>query len=255
MTHRVTILAYHGLDETRSVVAVPPELFRWQMAWLAKANACVMPLGTVVDRLHQNRPLPRKAVAITFDDGYASVHQWACPVLAQHGFPATVFVVAGYCGRKNDWPGQPPQVRPAPLLSWSQVEALDRNGVEIGAHTIDHPRLDLLPADEVQHQVLGGKVMIEERLGHAIHTFAYPYGRYTPQVKQIVSRSFTGACTARPGTVDSASDPWLLDRIDAAYVSRPSLFTLLLSPIFPLYVALRRTARAQASRRLQRSWI
>lgn len=254
MTHHLTILAYHGLETTRSVVSVPPDVFRWQMDGLAKAGVCVVPLSAVVERLHQNQTLPAKAVAITFDDGYESVYRCGWPILAQRGFPATVFVVAGYCGRQNDWPGQPLQVPPAPLLTWSQVGELDRKGIEIGAHTIDHPRLDLLPADELQRQVFGGKVIIEDRLGHAITSFAYPYGRYTSGVKQTVSRFFAGACTSRPGLVDSTSDPWLLDRIDAAYVSHPSLFALLLSPIFPLYVALRRTARTKASRVLRRTW-
>ena len=191
MADHLVILAYHGLEESRSVVSVPPDTFHWQMDWLYKAGVSVLPLSTVVDRLRHNQPLPDRAVAITFDDGYESVCRRGLPILAQHGFPATVFVVTGYCGRHNDWPGQPVQVPPASLLTWAQIKELDQEGFEIGAHTIDHPRLDLLPADELRRQVFDGKATIEDRLGHAIHTFSYPYGRHTPGVQ---ANSWPGLC-------------------------------------------------------------
>ena len=42
----------------------------------------------------------------TFDDGYRSVYDHACPLLREHGFKGTLFVVTDYCGSDNNWPGQ-----------------------------------------------------------------------------------------------------------------------------------------------------
>ncbi len=254
LTGRLPILVYHGLDESRSIVSTPLALFARQMAWLHSADRQVLTLSDIAATLKRKETLPPRALAITFDDGLASVYTRAWPILAGHGFPATVFVVAGYCGRDNDWPGQPAQALRQPLLTWSQVRELDRHGIAIGGHTIDHARLDLLPGAEAEAQIVGGKQTIEEQLGHAIDLFAYPYGRHTLAVRQTVGRFFAGACTARPGLVGTESDPLLLDRVDASYVAQPWLFAKLFHPLFPCYVALRRALRSQAARFLQRPW-
>ena len=251
---RLPILAYHGVDELRSVISTSPALLAWQMAWLHRTGHHVLALGDIVSRLQRREPLPPRTLAIIFDDGLASLYTHAWPILADHGFPAAVFVVAGYCGKANDWPGQPSQVLRQPLLTWAQVREFDRHDITIGAHTLDHARLDLLPGAEAESQVAGGKQVIEEQLGHAIDLFAYPYGRHTPAIRQTVGRFFAGACTARPGLVGSESDLLLLDRVDASYVARPWLFSRLFHPLFPRYLALRRALRRRAARLLQRPW-
>lgn len=254
MTGRLPILMYHGLDESRSVVSTSTTLFTWQMAWLHSAGCRVLALSDIVACLRRGDPLPARALAITFDDGLASLYTQAWPVLSGHGFPATVFVVTGYCGKDNGWAGQPSRVPRQPMLSWAQVCELDRHGIAIGAHTVDHDRLDLLPDAEQEAQVAGSKQAIEWQLGHAVELFAYPYGRHTPAVRQTVERFFAGACTARPGLVDFESDHLLLDRVDASYIARPWLFSKLFHPHFPRYIALRRVLRSQASRLLHRAW-
>jgi len=68
---------------------VEPDRFAAQIEWLA-GNRIVLPL-TEVARLNRERRLPREAVALTFDDGYASVLE-AVPLLQKHGLHATVFL-------------------------------------------------------------------------------------------------------------------------------------------------------------------
>jgi peptidoglycan/xylan/chitin deacetylase (PgdA/CDA1 family) len=50
----------------------------------------------IADALDGGRELPRRAVAITFDDGFADLREHAFPVLQRAKFPATVFVATGY---------------------------------------------------------------------------------------------------------------------------------------------------------------
>jgi peptidoglycan/xylan/chitin deacetylase (PgdA/CDA1 family) len=254
MTGRVPVLMYHGVSAA-TLTSITPALFAQQMSMLHRAGVRVLPLHEVVDRLHRNLPLPFRALAITFDDGLRSVYDAAWPVLRRFGFPATVFLVANYLDRDNGWPGQPPQVKPEPMLTWSQVRELDRDGLEMAAHTLDHPRLDLLAEDAVRAQVAGSRTAIESQLGHEITLFAYPYGRHTPAVRAIAGESFTGACTARPGFVKDGSDPLRLDRIDVGYLTtHPFLFRALLNPAFPLYLAVRRLLRSAGVRLLARPW-
>jgi peptidoglycan/xylan/chitin deacetylase (PgdA/CDA1 family) len=251
---RVPVLMYHGLSAARSPITITPGLFAQQMLSLHDGGVRVLPLRDLVARVRLQAILPRRALAITFDDGLRSVYTGAWPVLARYGFPATVFLVAGHCGRDNDWKGQPAGMNRAAMLSWDEVRELDRHGMDIGAHTLDHPRLDLLTHDAVDRQVAGGKAAIETELGHPIDLFAYPYGRHTPAIRRTVADLYAGACTARPGLVAASSDPWLLDRIDVAYVSHPTLLASLFSPAFPAYLSLRRILRRLAGRLFARAW-
>jgi peptidoglycan/xylan/chitin deacetylase (PgdA/CDA1 family) len=245
---------YHGVGGTGSVISTPVELFARQMDWLAHARVRVVSLSEVVAWLVDGRELPVPAVALTFDDGLESVYRHAWPILSAHGFPATVFVVTGYCGRDNGWSGQPAAAPREPMLAWSQVAELARGGVEIASHTADHPRLDLLPAEEVAFQLAESQRAIAERLGQAPALFAYPYGRHTAAVREIAGRYYRGAFTARPGLAAPGHDPLQLDRIDAAYVAHPFVFARLSSPLFDPYLRLRRILRSGASRVLKRAW-
>ena len=55
-----------------------------------------LPLDELVDRMRRSKPLPARAIAVTFDDGYEDTYTVASPVLKRYSVPATVFVVAGF---------------------------------------------------------------------------------------------------------------------------------------------------------------
>jgi peptidoglycan/xylan/chitin deacetylase (PgdA/CDA1 family) len=97
------ILMYHRIGrETFDPwgLVVEPELFAAQAEWLA-GNRTVLPL-TEFARLHQERTLPSDAIALTFDDGYASVLN-AIPPLQRHRLDATVFLPAELIERRREF--------------------------------------------------------------------------------------------------------------------------------------------------------
>ncbi len=75
--------------------------FRWQMALLARCFN-VLPLSAALKALDADT-LPPRALCITFDDGYRSVHDLALPVLQEFDLPATVFVTSGHVGERDMW--------------------------------------------------------------------------------------------------------------------------------------------------------
>jgi peptidoglycan/xylan/chitin deacetylase (PgdA/CDA1 family) len=93
LPHRPTVLSYHRVA-TEAVdpwaLAVSPERFADQLGWLRRHRQ-VMPLHEFARRLVADT-LPRRALAITFDDGYACTAAIAAPLLAEHGLTATVFL-------------------------------------------------------------------------------------------------------------------------------------------------------------------
>jgi peptidoglycan/xylan/chitin deacetylase (PgdA/CDA1 family) len=76
--------------------AIHPDRFDRQMRHLA-ATYRLLPLDELVER-SRTGTVPRGAVAVTFDDGYADNETYALPILQKYGIPATVFLVTGCIG-------------------------------------------------------------------------------------------------------------------------------------------------------------
>ena len=104
---KTTVLMYHALADERSAISLPPSVFQRQMRLLHEGGFRVISMSDLVSSLQSGEELPGKSVVLTFDDGFESVYTNAFPVLQRYGFPATVFLVADYCGKTNDWPSQP----------------------------------------------------------------------------------------------------------------------------------------------------
>jgi len=102
--NRFCVVNYHRiLAAPDPMLESEPDLatFRWQMALLARCFN-VLPLSAALKALDAGT-LPPRALCITFDDGYRSVHDLALPVLREFGLPATVFVTSGHVGERDMW--------------------------------------------------------------------------------------------------------------------------------------------------------
>ena len=96
------ILTYHSLDLSGSVVSVAPADFADHIACLADLGFRSITLRDAVLHRQRTGEWPTPAVVLTFDDGYANVHATALPILTRHRFVATIFVVSGHVGGRND---------------------------------------------------------------------------------------------------------------------------------------------------------
>lgn len=97
------VLSYHRVCPEDRVLsydggfAVPPSRFSEQMGCLRSSYTPVS-LSELIRGLRGDDALPPKAVHVTFDDGYADLHEHAFPVLRQYGIPSTVFLPVDYVG-------------------------------------------------------------------------------------------------------------------------------------------------------------
>jgi len=101
---RPLILIYHRIDTPEIDpwgLSVSPARFAEQIELLRRTRE-ILTLQDFV-RLHRSRKLPRKAVAITFDDGYANNFYNAAPILRSFDAPATFFIASGYLDRSEFW--------------------------------------------------------------------------------------------------------------------------------------------------------
>ena len=103
---RAAIFVYHQVCDQgtrRSLPAGAALEFEKQIKYLNKACK-VMPLDELTEHVLAGKTLPKRAAAITFDDGYRDNYQYAYPVLKRYGLPATFFLATDYIdNRKLFW--------------------------------------------------------------------------------------------------------------------------------------------------------
>ena len=116
------ILLYHRVADDGDPLAVPPRRFRDQMDRLASEGFSVVGLLEALELLDSGSLAPR-TVGLTFDDGFADLRDEALPVLAKHGFRATVFIATGVTDGRLSFPWYERQPR---VLGWDDVLELDR---------------------------------------------------------------------------------------------------------------------------------
>jgi peptidoglycan/xylan/chitin deacetylase (PgdA/CDA1 family) len=237
------VLTYHSLDDSHSVISTAPSLFRRQMERLRDWGFRAIGLGDLLAAWDGKKSLPSKPVVLTFDDAFQNLWDHAIPVLEEFGFRATIFAVAGYCGRKNDWPSQISGVPLLPLLSWSELMALTAAGFEIGAHGVRHAPLPALTKTEAEREIIGAQAILQEHLGRPISVFAYPYGLANAIHRRIVATRYQGACGTDLGMAGPSGDHHWLRRIDMHYYRTPALFRLFPTRLGRAYLGLRACGR------------
>ncbi|MBI2377575.1 MAG: polysaccharide deacetylase family protein [Deltaproteobacteria bacterium] len=128
-------------------------------------------------------PSPRQPILITFDDGFQNFHDHAYPVLKELGIKSTMFLISGRVRTSTSAAGAPA------YLSWEEVDALKKDGVEMQSHTVTHRRLRGLDDAEIEAELRDSRSEIERQLGVDVTVIAYPFGSESPRIEAIAARA------------------------------------------------------------------
>lgn len=246
----VAIIAYHAIDDDGpGPVCLRRAVFERQVRVLAESGCTFLRMDAVVDHLRTAAPFPDRAVALTFDDAYESVHRHALPLLGELGATATVFPVTSQLGGYNHWDAAAGRMPELPLVSAGQLHELVAAGWDVGGHTHTHRPLPRLAAADVAGELERSNDALADHLGRAVATFAYPYGRHDAAVRAIAADRYDVclAIGAERATLDDPADR--LGRVDAWYLQRRWQVAALGSGAGDLYLWARRLARRARSRR------
>jgi peptidoglycan/xylan/chitin deacetylase (PgdA/CDA1 family) len=218
----VPILTYHKLGPRPAGVRlkglyVDAPLFDRQLAELRAAGFA----GLDWDRLDGAPPAGGAGrVGISFDDGYVNVLEHGLTPLAQHGYRAIQYIVAGAIGGRNDWDiaqGEAPER----LMDRAQIRAWLDAGHRIGSHTLSHARLTQLDPAAAREEIGASRRQLEDLFGVAVEHFCYPYGDWNARVRDlVVEAGYRSACTTDFGINTAQTPPFELRRIQARYRSR-----------------------------------
>ena len=208
------ILMYHDIATDRASakrLSVPVNDFAAQLHFLYAEGYETLTAAAVACALAEGRELPERAVVITYDDGFADLHETALPILNRYHFTVTVFVTTEWV---QDSKSSRSARRPGKMLSWSQIRDLASAGFEIGAHSCSHPQLDQLSNQYLEEELRISKAKLEDELQRPISGMAYPFGYSNVRVRRVVQRlGYNYACAVGNRMIDGASDQFALPRL------------------------------------------
>ena len=210
MTQNVPILVYHhvypdgepGLASPSGKKAtgmIGVSEFRRHLSYVAENGWEVVSTTRIVDWLEGSASLPRRAVALHFDNGWLDAFTVALPVLQEFGMTATSFVITDGTTAASE--GRTARVRTStegeiqkPFVTWEHAARLLEAGWEIAAHTATHPRLGELHstsgADAVLEEIEDSNEVFAQRLGFVPEHFAYPSGSRSEQTDALLARHY-----------------------------------------------------------------
>lgn len=174
----IPILMYHHLQtlapdasETLRTWTVSPEQFAAQLDYLQTRGFHTVTFKQLLDFFETGAPLPSKPIVLTFDDAWIDAYTVAFSELRKRGMVGVFFTPTNYVDAGGE-----------SFVNWDQALEMDRAGMEFGGHTLNHPDLTNTNSVEARRQLARSKTILEEKLGHPIVAFSYPFGAHNPQI-------------------------------------------------------------------------
>ena len=214
------ILLYHRIDNINQDphrLAVSAQNFEDQIRFL-KDNFNIIELSELVSDL-KNKKLRRHSIVITFDDGYADNFFNVLPILKKYQVPATIFITSGMINNPESfyWEKIMPEQDRGRALKINELKELSSSElIEIGAHTINHPKLAKISTDEQWSEIEQSKIGLEKILNRSIDSFAYPFGgkdSFDQKTINLVKKAgFNYACANIHQRITNKSNKFALPR-------------------------------------------
>lgn len=251
-TYRV--LAYHDIrDNVREsfktwpeATAVDTQDLVQQLSWIDQNGYRPVSLQQIIDARAGKKPLPDKAILLTFDDGFESVYTKVFPLLKQFNYPAVIAIV-------GDWIQTPPnsavqfgdiQVPRSAFVNWDEVREMVGSGlIEVASHShslhqgiITNPQGNLMPAavsrsyeaknsqnsqyesdaayaKRVKADLLRSSKLIERETGKRPRVIVWPYGANNRIANQLAAEvGMPISLNLEPGPNTTEDDPTRIRR-------------------------------------------
>jgi peptidoglycan/xylan/chitin deacetylase (PgdA/CDA1 family) len=250
------VLMYHKVNDIPdNPTTVPVGRFDEQLGRLRELGYTIVDLDAVLDHYTLGKPLPHKAVLITFDDGYRDTLENALPVLQQHGASAVIFVPVAYMEDETPLPHETHLIERGirnPTLDWGLMRELDQGGVRVECHGIAHRPLAEVTLDEAVREIAVSKLKLEEKLARPVRAYAYVKGseaHFHPVHESILKQAgYEIAFTSISRSNGPQTNPFRLGRYNVEpYPSRT--FELVLAGACDL-ISLKDTVAGTHARRL-----
>jgi len=196
----IPVLLYHSVSDDGDAYAVGRAEFREHVRAIAASGRVPLDVTTLARGLRGEQPLPTRAMAVTFDDGFADTLA-AVELLAVAGVASTVYVTSGHVARRG-------------MLSGAGVaELAAAPAVELGAHGVRHVRLDELAIGAIDEELTASRACLEDLVQAPVRSFAYPHGAYDRRVRsRVAAARYASAAAVKNALSHAGDDPLAVAR-------------------------------------------
>lgn len=215
-----TVLSYHEIADKSetldSTYAVTPSHFEEQVHWLITNGYHFISINDILNYRQHKKPLPAKAVLMTFDDGYQSVYANAYPIIKKYKIPVVVALVGSWMEAKEivDFDGQ--KIPREKFLSQQEIKEMARSSlVEFASHSYfshkgipGNPQGNMQPAmitrqwlsdkniyetekayqQRISDDLAKNNAFIKRYTGQNPRVMVWPYGYYNKEARIIAER-------------------------------------------------------------------
>lgn len=195
----------------------------------------------------------KKRAHVTFDDGFRDVYDSAFPILRKHHIPFTVYLVGNFPeGTSDIWWIQLERYANGNVdwfektmkeiyqssrnmrdvmhekteseldmdlcrelaLTWEQLKEMVYSGLcTVGSHSMTHPGLTRIGADEVRAELMESKRIIEKHLSIKVKHFSYPHSMENEKIQDLLKETgYKTATMGYGGTVREGDNLYKLNR-------------------------------------------
>jgi peptidoglycan/xylan/chitin deacetylase (PgdA/CDA1 family) len=223
-TNPVFVLSYHSVANDSWRFSVDEEVMKKQIIYLHK-NFDIITLKILKDYVDGKVKITKPSVVLTFDDGYKDILKLK-DVFAKYKIKPALFLLAN--PEKPNWKELGSKRE---FLTTREIKSLMKLGWEIGCHSATHANLATLSQKELTQEIITSKKTLERNLGVTIPYFAYPRGKYTKNVVDLIQKAkYTMALTMDDGFIKPGSAMFTLPRVGIDRTHSFAEFTTTFSP-------------------------
>ena len=202
----IPALCYHQVRPSATgQFELTPETFREQLGILKAQGYQSLSSAELLTILASGTVPTKRSIVLSFDDGYASVYDYAFPIMKEMGFTGIACIYPQFIGAGS-------------AMTWDQLRELASEGWSIESHSMSHSNLATgygtpAYAKMLEHEIAGSRGLIEKQLGVPVKFMVWPYGIYTEQAEQAARDSgYAGAMTVDGGANYPGLDPFRIKR-------------------------------------------
>jgi peptidoglycan/xylan/chitin deacetylase (PgdA/CDA1 family) len=181
-------------------------------------------------------------IAITFDDAFENFADVALPELQKRQLTATVFVITDALGKAFG-----PAERSEKVMSLEQLRALPQETVAIGSHTLTHPMLTRVSAEEARREIVDSRTKLEKLMDRKVSMFSFPFGDFSERlIPYCREAGYSQIFTTLPAFALRTPGEFVVGRVRVDPADWPLEFRLKLAGAYrwmPFAIALKRRLR------------
>jgi peptidoglycan/xylan/chitin deacetylase (PgdA/CDA1 family) len=171
---KLTIIYYHEVVEKgqgSSYQKIEKDKFENQMRFL-KENGYESLFFSELEK-----PLPKKAVIVSFDDGFKSVFERAYPIMQKYGIKGNVYLPTAFVGENEHF------------MTWDMIKELTENGFEMQAHTHNHVDIRTLDSEKMDSEINLSEKVFLDKLNKLPNSICLPFGTYDQKSLKLLKKS------------------------------------------------------------------